>query len=180
MRDRLSDYQEMYGDLYNLEATPAESTSYRLAKHDVERYPDIITAYRGGQHPLLHQQLAPACRLTPRISSRRSTFRTNSRLCTRRARYSMHSSARSSRHWKSAANLVRKIAENYKLPYYTLSARPTPSARTTVIIPGEHYKLRRLRSKDRGIQPYYGLLPPRSELERRKGTGVQGEKGLQR
>ena len=44
MRERLSDYQEQYGDLYNLEATPAESTSYRLAKHDVERYPDFITA----------------------------------------------------------------------------------------------------------------------------------------
>ena len=41
MRERLSDYQVQYGDLYNLEATPAESTSYRLAKHDVERYPDI-------------------------------------------------------------------------------------------------------------------------------------------
>ena len=48
MRDRLSDYQEQYGDLYNLEATPAESTSYRLAKHDKERYPDIITAGKPG------------------------------------------------------------------------------------------------------------------------------------
>ncbi len=47
MRERLSDYQEMYGDLYNLEATPAESTAYRLAKHDVKRYPDIITASKG-------------------------------------------------------------------------------------------------------------------------------------
>ncbi|MBO5982766.1 MAG: ribonucleoside triphosphate reductase, partial [Clostridia bacterium] len=47
MRDKLSDYQEMYGDLYNLEATPAESTSFRLAKHDTERYPGIITASEG-------------------------------------------------------------------------------------------------------------------------------------
>ena len=44
MRERLSDYQEQYGDLYNLEATPAESTTYRFAKHDVEQFPDIITA----------------------------------------------------------------------------------------------------------------------------------------
>ena len=51
MRERLSDYQEQYGDLYNLEATPAESTSYRLAKHDVERYPDIITAAEPGGTP---------------------------------------------------------------------------------------------------------------------------------
>ena len=51
MRERLSDYQEMYGDLYNLEATPAESTSYRFAKHDKERFPDIITAARDGDTP---------------------------------------------------------------------------------------------------------------------------------
>ena len=51
MRDRLSDYQEKYGDLYNLEATPAESTTYRLAKHDVKRYPDIITAAEPGGTP---------------------------------------------------------------------------------------------------------------------------------
>ena len=48
MRERLSDYQEKYGDLYNLEATPAESTSYRLAKHDRNRYPEIITANMNG------------------------------------------------------------------------------------------------------------------------------------
>ena len=51
MLERLKDYQEQYGDLYNLEATPAESTSYRLAKHDVERYPDIITAAEPGGTP---------------------------------------------------------------------------------------------------------------------------------
>ncbi|HAU85235.1 MAG TPA: ribonucleoside triphosphate reductase, partial [Lachnospiraceae bacterium] len=48
MREKLSDYQELYGDLYNLEATPAESTTYRLAKHDRERWPDIKTA--GNEH----------------------------------------------------------------------------------------------------------------------------------
>ena len=48
MRERLSDYQEQYGDLFNLEATPAESTAYRLAKHDKEKYPDIITAGQDG------------------------------------------------------------------------------------------------------------------------------------
>ncbi|MBO4423709.1 MAG: ribonucleoside triphosphate reductase, partial [Clostridia bacterium] len=51
MRERLSDYQEKYGDLFNLEATPAESTAYRLAKHDVARYPDIITASEKGNTP---------------------------------------------------------------------------------------------------------------------------------
>ena len=51
MRERLSDYQEQYGDLYNLEATPAESTTYRLAKHDKEKYSDIITAGYEGDKP---------------------------------------------------------------------------------------------------------------------------------
>ena len=51
MRERLSDYQEKYGDLYNLEATPAESTTYRFAKHDVAQFPDIITAAKDGGTP---------------------------------------------------------------------------------------------------------------------------------
>ncbi|MBQ3517164.1 MAG: ribonucleoside triphosphate reductase, partial [Lachnospiraceae bacterium] len=51
MRNRLSDYQEEYGDLYNLEATPAESTTYRLAKHDRKRWPDIKTAGKQGDVP---------------------------------------------------------------------------------------------------------------------------------
>ena len=48
MRERLSDYQELYGDLYNLEATPAESTTYRFAKHDKAEFPGIITANESG------------------------------------------------------------------------------------------------------------------------------------
>ena len=51
MRERLSDYQEQYGDLYNLEATPAESTTYRLAKHDRKRWPGIKTAGKPGDTP---------------------------------------------------------------------------------------------------------------------------------
>ena len=52
MRSRLSDYQEQYpGELFNLEATPAESTAYRLAKHDRSRYPDIKTAGKEGDTP---------------------------------------------------------------------------------------------------------------------------------
>ena len=52
MRERLSDYQEKYeGELFNLEATPAESTAYRLAKHDRKRWPDIKTAGKEGDTP---------------------------------------------------------------------------------------------------------------------------------
>ncbi|MBO4936798.1 MAG: ribonucleoside triphosphate reductase, partial [Clostridia bacterium] len=51
MRSKLSDYQEEYGDLYNLEATPAESTAFRLASKDKAKYPDIITASNGDATP---------------------------------------------------------------------------------------------------------------------------------
>ncbi|MEJ5228228.1 ribonucleoside triphosphate reductase [Thermodesulfovibrio sp.] len=49
MRQRLIDFQKETGNLYNLEATPAEGTSYRLAKIDKQKYPDIIT--QGSEHP---------------------------------------------------------------------------------------------------------------------------------
>ena len=61
MRERLADYQEQYGDLYNLEATPAEGTSYRFAKHDVEEYPDIITANMNGTPYYTTGTTLPAC-----------------------------------------------------------------------------------------------------------------------
>ena len=61
MRSRLSDYQEEYpGELFNLEATPAESTAYRLAKHDRKRWPDIRTRGKQGRHTLLYKQLSPS------------------------------------------------------------------------------------------------------------------------
>lgn len=90
MRDRLVMYQEEYGDLYNLEATPAESTTYRLAKHDKEQYPDIITA----GEPVIHRttQTAPIFRLAIRRTfSMHWIFRTDFRLFIPPERYSMHS-----------------------------------------------------------------------------------------
>lgn len=95
MRERLSDYQVQYGDLYNLEATPAESTAYRLAKHDVKRFPDIKTA---AQHEATHRTTPTAhifLSATQTIFSRLLTFRTSFRRFTPRVRYSTHSSVRS-------------------------------------------------------------------------------------
>ena len=119
MRERLSDYQEMYGDLYNLEATPAESTSFRLAKHDKQKYPEILTAHEGAAPYYTNSSHLPVGftedvfealdiqdRLQPLYTSG-TVFHTflGEKLPD----------------WKSAASLVRKIAENYQLPYYTLS-----------------------------------------------------------
>ncbi len=119
MRERLSDYQEKYGDLYNLEATPAESTSYRLAKHDKKHYPEIITAHEGATPYYTNSSHLPVGytedvfaaldiqdKLQPLYTSG-TVFHTflGEKLPD----------------WKAAAALVRKIAENYELPYYTLS-----------------------------------------------------------
>ncbi len=120
MRDRLSDYQEKYGDLYNLEATPAESTSYRLAKHDKKRFPQIITAndasgvyyYTNSSHLPVGYSSDIFDALD--IQDQLQTLYTSGTV--------FHAFlGEKLPDWKSAANLVRKIAENYSLPYYTMS-----------------------------------------------------------
>lgn len=120
MRERLSDYQEKYGDLYNLEATPAESTSYRFAKHDKENYPDIITASEENETPYYTnssnlpvgytEDLFAALDIQDHMQTRYTSGTVfhvflGEKLPT----------------WESAAKLVKKIAENYELPYYTIS-----------------------------------------------------------
>ena len=121
MRERLSDYQELYGDLYNLEATPAESTTYRLAKHDVARYPGIITAAEetGGTPYYTNSSHLPVSYTSDifealDIQDELQTLYTSGTV--------FHAFlGEKLPDWKAAANLVRKIAENYKLPYYTMS-----------------------------------------------------------
>lgn len=119
MRERLSDYQEEYGDLYNLEATPAESTAYRLSKHDLKHYPKIITAgdkekpyYTNSSHlPVGYtEDIFTALDIQDELQ----TLYTSGTV--------FHAFlGEKLPDWKAAANLVRKIAENYRLPYYTLS-----------------------------------------------------------
>ena len=120
MRERLSDYQEQYGDLYNLEATPAESTSYRLAKHDVETYPDIITAAEPGGTPYYTNSSHLPVGYTEDIFE---ALDIQDDLQTRYTSGTVFHAFLGEKlpSWEAAANLVRKIAENYKLPYYTLS-----------------------------------------------------------
>ena len=120
MRERLSDYQEKYGDLYNLEATPAESTSYRLAKHDIKRYPDIITAAKDGGAPYYTNSSHLPMGYTDDVFS---ALDIQDDLQTRYTSGTVFHAFLGEKlpDWRSAANLVRKIAENYKLPYYTIS-----------------------------------------------------------
>ena len=120
MRERLSDYQEAYGDLYNLEATPAESTTYRLAKHDVARYPDIITAAAEGRAPYYTNSSHLPVSFTADIFEALDIQDELQTLYTSGTVFHAFLGEKMPT-WKSAADLVRKIAENYKLPYYTLS-----------------------------------------------------------
>ena len=119
MREKLSDYQEEYGDLYNLEATPAESTSYRLAKKDKVLYPNIITAsddetpyYTNSSHlPVGYtEDIFTALDIQDELQTLYTSGTVFHAFLGERLE-----------DWQAAASLVRKIAENYKLPYYTLS-----------------------------------------------------------
>jgi len=137
MRERLADYQELYGDLYNLEATPAESTTYRLAMHDRKRWPDIITAGGEGDTPYYTNSSHLPVDYTADIfdaldiQDQLQTLYTSGTVFHAFLGEKLPS-------WKSAASLVRKIAENYKLPYYTMS--PTYSiCKEHGYISGEHF-----------------------------------------
>ncbi len=122
MRNKLSDYQEQYGDLYNLEATPAESTAYRLAKHDKERYPDIITAsgndndktpyYTNSSH--LPVSYTEDVFTALDVQDKLQTLYTSGTVFHTFLGEKLPS-------WQACMTLVRKIAENYHIPYFTMS-----------------------------------------------------------
>ena len=120
MRTRLSDYQEKYGDLYNLEATPAESTAYRLAKHDKKKYPSIKTAGRPGDVPYYTNSSHLPVEYTSDIFDALDIQDELQTLYTSGTVFHAFLGEKLP-DWRAAARLVRKISENYKLPYYTLS-----------------------------------------------------------
>ena len=139
MRERLSDYQEQYGDLFNLEATPAESTAFRLAKHDVKLYPGIITAAKScDDTPYYTNSSHLPVGYTDDIFTALDVQDELQTLYTSGTVFHAFLGEKLP-DWKAAASLVRKIAENYRLPYYTMS--PTYSVcRTHGYIAGEVYK----------------------------------------
>ena len=137
MRERLKDYQEEYGDLYNLEATPAESTSYRLAKHDRKRWPDIKTAGNEGDTPYYTNSAHLPVDYTADIFDALDIQDELQTLYTSGTVFHAFLGEKLP-DWKAAAALVRKIAQNYRLPYYTLS--PTYSVcKDHGYLSGEHF-----------------------------------------
>ena len=139
MRNKLSDYQELYGDLYNLEASPAESTAFRLAKHDKEKYPDIITAAQTcDETPYYTNSSHLPVGFTEDIFDALDIQDQFQTLYTSGTVFHAFLGEKLP-DWKAAANIVRKIAENYELPYYTLS--PTYSVcKTHGYLAGEKSK----------------------------------------
>jgi ribonucleoside-triphosphate reductase len=136
MRERLSNYQEEYGDLYNLEATPAESTAYRFAKHDVEQFPEIITASMDGTPYYTNSSNLPVG-YTEDIFTALDAQDELQTLYTSGTVFHAFLGEKLP-DWESAAALVRTIAKNYKLPYYTMS--PTYSiCKNHGYLTGEQY-----------------------------------------
>jgi ribonucleoside-triphosphate reductase len=118
MRERLADFQEETGELFNLEATPAESTSYRLAKHDKNRYPDIITAGTTEPYYTNSTQLP--------VMETEDIFDALDQQEALQAAYTggtvFHAFlGEAIEDWQTCRDLVRSIAKNYRVPYYTIS-----------------------------------------------------------
>ena len=150
MRERLSDYQEQYGDLYNLEATPAESTSYRLAKHDVEMFPDIITAAEPGGTPYYTNSSHLPVSFTEDIFARRKAAELGGR---------GQPGAQDRRELQAA--VLHDVPDLLRVQASRLSHRRAV-----------HLPL--LRRERRGIQPHHRLLPSGPELECGQDPGIQG------
>lgn len=148
MRGRLSDYQEQYdGELFNLEATPAESTVYRFAKYDAKNFPGIITAGKEGETPYYTNSSHLPVSYTEDIFSALDIQDELQTLYTSGTVFHTFLGEKLP-DWQSAATLVRKIAENYKLPYYTIS--PTYSVcRTHGYLAGEQHTCRIAEAKPR-------------------------------
>lgn len=138
MRERLSDYQEEYGDLYNLEATPAESTMYRLAKHDKKRWSGIKTAGAEGDTPYYTNSSNLPVEFSDDVFTALDIQDELQTMYTSGTVFHAFLGEKLS-DWEAAAKLVRTIAENYKLPYYTMS--PTYSiCKTHGYLSGEQFE----------------------------------------
>lgn len=137
MRERLSDYQVKYGDLFNLEATPAESTSYRLAKHDKKHWQDIITAGKNGTPYYTNSSNLPVDYTSDIFDALDIQDEFQTRYTSGTVFHAFLGEKMSD--WKAAAKLVKTISDNYRLPYYTIS--PTYSiCKNHGYLVGEQYK----------------------------------------
>ena len=174
MRDRLADFQEKTGDLFNLEATPAESTSYRLAKHDRERYPDIISSGTEEPYYTNSSQLP--------VDFTQDLFEALDNQEELQMKYTggtvFHAFlGEALDDYKTCRELVKTIMNHYRIPYLTIS--PTFSiCPVHGYIPGEHFSCPKCRDEKRaGIQrEIQALESERAEEEKiREGNDFHGQ-----
>lgn len=119
MLRRIQSYQVSTGHLYNLEATPAESTAYRMAREDKARYADIITASRNGTPYYTNSTNMPVSFTDDLIEAldAQEEFQT---MYTSGTVFHVFTE-QALPDWQRAAEIVRMITENYRLPYFTLT-----------------------------------------------------------
>ena len=118
MRERMQDYQEETGDLFNLEATPAESTSYRLAKHDKEQFPNIITS--GTTEPFYTNSSQLPVDYTADVLEALDHQEALQTKYTGGTMFHVYM-GEALKDWKACADLVRTISHKYRIPFFTVS-----------------------------------------------------------
>ncbi|MDR0524783.1 MAG: ribonucleoside triphosphate reductase [Spirochaetaceae bacterium] len=161
MRDRLADFQEETGELFNLEATPAESTSYRLAKHDRERYDGIITA--GTEEPYYTNSTQLPVMQTEDIFDALDLQEDLQTAYTGGTVFHAFL-GEAIEDWRACRDLVKAIAGNYRIPYFTIS--PTFSVCPIHgYLPGEHFTCPRCKEeKIESLSKKIGELEKEREL----------------
>ena len=136
MRERMQDYQEETGDLFNLEATPAESTSYRLAKHDKEQFPNIITS--GTTEPFYTNSSQLPVDYTADVLEALDHQEALQTKYTGGTMFHVYM-GEALKDWKACADLVRTISHKYRIPFFTVS--PTYSiCKIHGYIPGQQFE----------------------------------------
>ena len=118
MRNRLADYQEQTGELFNLEATPAESTSYRLARHDKEQFPDIITS--GTEEPFYTNSSQLPVDYTEDVFEALDHQESLQTKYTGGTMFHVFL-GEALKDWKTCRDLVKTIASTYRIPFFTIS-----------------------------------------------------------
>ena len=135
IRERMIEFQEETGHLFNLEATPAEGTTYRLAKMDKEKFPGIIT--QGGNDPYYTNSSQLPVNYTDDLFEALDHQDDLQTLYTGGTVFHIFLGERID-DIDVCKKLVRKIAENYKMPYFTISPSFTICSKHGYI-PGEHF-----------------------------------------
>lgn len=159
MRKKLADFQEETGDLFNLEATPAESTSYRLARHDKKTYPDIITS--GDIDPFYTNSSQLPVNFTTDVFEALDHQESLQTKYTGGTVFHIFL-GEAIKDWQSCRDLVKSVASNYRIPYFSIS--PTFSiCPVHGLLDGEHFECPKCKAEREEI-----LLDRLTELKKER------------